>query len=135
MNKRVGGTVATRVRGMMQLSGDQSPPVPAIIRIEYEIGADVWSLVVFNVRVILKRCKDLLVSCEVCYQGEKSGPLYPCKIIDDMEKNTWQIKVLGPIGLWVSVPREAISETVGKGAVIREAEAGNEDTYDKKGIF
>lgn len=135
MNRKIGGTVATRVRGMMQLSRDQSPPVPAIIRIEYEIGADVWSLVVFNVRVILKRCKDSLVSCEVCYQGEKSGPLYPCKIIDDMDKNTWQIKVLGPIGLWVSVPRGAISETVGKGAVIQEAEAGNEDTYDKKGIF
>lgn len=128
MDQEMRGTVGTRVVGMMQLSGDQSPPIPAMIQIEYEIGSDVWSLVVFNVRVILKRCRNSLVSCEVCYRNEKSGPLYPCKIIDDMDKNIWQIKVLGPIGLWVSVPRWAIASTVGKGAVIQETEVGNGST-------
>ncbi|MDO5433341.1 hypothetical protein [Eubacterium sp.] len=113
MQGRIGGTVATRTKGIMQLSGDNSPPVFAPVKIEYRIGADEWSIWLFDVRITLKRTPRQQVSCRI---GKEQQSCYPCEIKDNKEKGTWSIKING-IGLWIKVRRQDILSTIGKEAM------------------
>lgn len=107
MSGTIGGTVATLAKGIMQLSGDTSPPVEAPVKILYRIGTDAWNIQIFDVQITLVRAKRQQIGCLI-------GPSrIPCKINDNQEKGTWSITIKG-IGLWLKLRRQDILNTIGK---------------------
>lgn len=107
MSGAIRGTVGTLTKGIMQLSGDASPPVEAPVKIMYPVGGDTWSIQLFNVRITLLRTSHIQVSCLI------GANRFPCEIKDNKEKGTWSITIRG-IGLWLKLKRMDIVTTIGK---------------------
>ena len=107
MSGAIRGTVGILTKGIMQLSGETSPPVEAPVKMTYPVGGDSWSIQLFNVQITLLRTPHPQVSCLI---GESR---FPCEIKDNKEKGTWTITV-GGIGLRLKLKRSDVLTTIGK---------------------